>query len=126
MQKINTQINHLAATYIRDLQNLIHGAAMASITAVLKPSGKHSSPHVKRRTLDELEEYTEKLLAAIRSRPGTSMREVAEMLGCSCSDLGTPVRRLIIAGSIKKAGERQFTKYFPMGSASKTRRRRES
>ena len=60
----------------------------------------------------------EKLYEKVCLLPGSPMALLAVELNRSSSDLYRPMQGLKKAGRVRSAGERQFTRYFPMATPS--------
>ena len=67
--------------------------------------------------MTELEQQFHQIVCA---DPGQVMSVLATKLELSPSELQTPVARLKASDRIKTVGQRQFTRYFPLGAARKT------
>jgi len=76
----------------------------------------NSSMTTVRRRPEELLALTEQLYASICAQPGASMAVLAEEIGSKPRALHRPASRLIAEGRIKAIGERQSTRYFPLGA----------
>ncbi len=56
----------------------------------------------------------ERLLKAVAAKPGETMTVLAVEAGSSARELQFPMRQLRQAKQVRSAGERGFTRYFPM------------
>ena len=56
----------------------------------------------------------ERLLKAVVAKPGETMTVLAVEADSSARDLQFPMRQLRQAAQVRSAGERGFTRYFPM------------
>jgi H2-forming N5,N10-methylenetetrahydromethanopterin dehydrogenase-like enzyme len=128
MKKIQMQIEEQVDTFVGNLQQIIREAAIEAIDRAT-----HSKSPVKtrrrmsaRRDPEQLEKLTEQLYGAICEHPGESMKALGQATGCTPRELGLCARKLIGQGRVKKAGQRQYTRYFPVGAdeASSHRKRR--
>jgi hypothetical protein len=72
----------------------------------------------KRRSADEVAQLSESLYRAIAARPGAAMTELAADVGQTPMTLQIAVAQLRRQKQIRSAGQRQFTRYFPLLSAS--------
>lgn len=68
-----------------------------------------------RRSREVIEAITEQLYEAIRRHPGETMAVIAPVVGATAKELNHPVTLLRRQGRIRTIGQRQFTRYFPMG-----------
>jgi hypothetical protein len=66
----------------------------------------------QRRTPKELQADGEKLLEAIRSKPGANAEQLREVTGLSHDEMVLPIRKLLAEQSIRKRGEKRATRYF--------------
>lgn len=69
-----------------------------------------------RRDPAELAELTERLCDAVQACPGETMAVIAARVGQKPAALHRPMQNLKEAGRVRSAGERNFTRYFPMGA----------
>jgi hypothetical protein len=71
----------------------------------------------RRRTKLEVNELAEQLHQAVKSCPGETMTVLAARVGEKPRALLRPMMHLKVAGRVRSAGERNFTRYFPMAAA---------
>lgn len=69
-----------------------------------------------KRTPDELEKLTDRLLRCVTDHPGLRIEDVNKKLGTSTKDVAGPMRKLVVDGAVHTTGVRRATQYFP-GSA---------
>ena len=67
-----------------------------------------------RRELSELAGLRERLFNAVLAKPGETMTILAVEAGSSARELQFPMRQLRRAKQVRSAGQRGFTRYFPM------------
>ena len=67
-----------------------------------------------RRNPSELGMLRERLLKAVAAKPGETITVLAVEAGSSARDLQFPMRQLRQAKQVRSAGQRGFTRYFPM------------
>lgn len=67
-----------------------------------------------RRTSVELNELAERLFQAVKSCPGETMTALAARVGEKPRAMLRPMMHLKATGRVRSAGERNFTRYFPM------------
>jgi hypothetical protein len=101
------------------------GAARTSRSRVQRPaSRKRSVPKPgtmnNRRSAAELAKLGERLYAAVCDKPGETMHVIAAEVGASPRELQRPMFLLKQAGTVRSAGQRSFTRYFPMAAPSAT------
>jgi hypothetical protein len=71
-----------------------------------------------RRAAEEVVALADKFEAALRRSPGETMATLAAQTGASPRALHVAVARLKRAGRVRAVGQRQFTRYFPMTTAT--------
>ncbi len=69
-----------------------------------------------RRARAEVNELAERLFEAVKACPGETMRVIAPRVGEKPRALERPMKHLKAAGRVRAAGERNFTRYFPMAT----------
>ena len=84
-------------------------ASTPSRSAVVGPTRK-----LNRRPASEMAGLTEQLWDAVRASPGETMTVLAAQVGANARSLHRPMFLLKRAGRVRSAGERNFTRYFPM------------
>lgn len=91
-------------------------AALGRVFAVSMPSRGATAPTRKlnRRPAAEMAELTEQLWDAVRACPGETMTVLADRVSANARALHRPMFLLKRAGRVRSAGERNFTRYFPM------------
>ena len=67
-----------------------------------------------RRGAEDLAALAERLYEAICACPGETMTTISARVGETAIALNLPMLQLKKAGRIRSAGERSFTRYFPM------------
>ena len=67
-----------------------------------------------RRSEGELTRLADRLDAIVRVHPGETMSVLAHKLGTTSAALHRPMMLLKRTGKLRSAGQRQFTRYFPM------------
>src|SRR5258706_13936464 len=69
----------------------------------------------RRRGPDEMAGLSERLYEAVRANPGALMMVLAAEVGATARELNRPALILKRAGRVRSVGQRQSTRYFPMG-----------
>ena len=77
-------------------------------------SRPRSTKAENRRSAVKLEMLRERLLKAVVAKPGETMTILAVEAGSSARELQFPMRQLRQAKQVRSAGQRGFTRYFPM------------
>ncbi|MHB8876919.1 MAG: winged helix-turn-helix domain-containing protein [Myxococcaceae bacterium] len=70
-----------------------------------------------RRASSTMAELAEHLFEAVQACPGETMTVIAARVGKEARALHRPMTHLKDAGRVRSAGERNYTRYFPMGAA---------
>jgi hypothetical protein len=70
-----------------------------------------------RRAPSKVAELAEQLFEAVQACPGETMTVLAARVGEKPRALQRPMTHLKDAGRVRSAGERNFTRYFPMTAA---------
>ena len=71
----------------------------------------------RRRAMAEIAELAEQLFEAVLACPGETMTVIAARVGQEPRALLRPMMQLKDSGRVRSAGERNFTRYFPMAAA---------
>jgi hypothetical protein len=100
-------------------QQLAAKAAVERVFAMLVPARPGAVARVRggysRRDPVQLAELVERLSGAVQAFPGETMAVIAAHVGQKPAALHLPMQHLKEAGRVRSAGERNFTRYFPMG-----------
>jgi hypothetical protein len=62
-----------------------------------------------------MEALEERLYEAIRRHPGETMAVISPAVGATPRALNRPATTLRRTGRVRSVGQRQYTRYFPMG-----------
>jgi hypothetical protein len=106
---------HLAA------QQVAVKAAVERAFAVMVPPRKGAGRQramYSRRAPSEVAGLAERVLEAVEACPGETMTTIAARVGEKPRTLHRPMMRLKETGRVRSAGERNFTRYFPMAGKS--------
>ena len=131
MKTIEARIDEHVDQLINSLNALVGELALESLTRrtrqAPKRAGKRRSAAQPRRKPEKVAELVEELYAQICKHPGETMVTLSGHMNVPAKTLSLPACKLAKAGRVKKAGQRQFTRYFPVGKETKrkqTRRRK--
>ena len=123
-EKLEQQIEALIREHLAPCYQSIRAAAERAVAAATKeqtdvptqrPAKKKTSGKRRpTRSPEELAELGERFYAAVCDTPGETMTVLAARLGVSSRSLERPVAHLKKARRVRTAGERRFTRYFPM------------
>jgi hypothetical protein len=129
MRNIQARIEENIEELFGNLNALVEEIALETIARRVqakRPPGrrKRSVAQQARRHPEQVGALAEELYGAICRCPGETMATLREQVGQPANALALPTTKLLQAGRIKKTGERQFTRYFPVASETKRTRRR--
>ncbi len=117
-ESLEVKIERLVREHLAEQQQSAR-AAIERVFAKTKPApvaAPRQGTAVPRRTPEELGELAEQLLEAVRACPGETMPVIAAQVGEEPRALHRPMQRLKRSGRVRSAGERNFTRYFPMAA----------
>ena len=78
----------------------------------------YSSKSENRRSTAELAALREQLYEVVLGKPGETMALLALAMSSSARELQFPMRQLRQTKQVRGAGQRGFTRYFPMAAAA--------
>jgi hypothetical protein len=114
-ETLETQIERLVREHLVGQQLAAKVAierAFASSSAPVRRDTVRRPATYRRRT--EVAALAEQLFEAVRACPGETMTVIAARVGEKPTVLHRPMAHLKDAGRVRSAGERNFTRYFPM------------
>ena len=119
-QKIESAVEQLVREHLAACEAAAAVAVRAAFQRASKPPPKPSrckSPRAPspRRSRAEMAALEERLYEAIRRHPGETMAVISPAAGATPRALNRPATTLRRAGRVRSAGQRQYTRYFPMG-----------
>jgi hypothetical protein len=100
---------HLLAQQMAARAAIERGFAMTTP----RPAARRRGTYV-RRAPTQVAKLAEQLFEAVEACPGETMRVIAAQVGEKPRALHRPMTQLKDAGRVRSAGERNFTRYFPM------------
>jgi hypothetical protein len=116
-ETLETKIERLVREHLTG-QQLAARAAVERAFSLAAPAPRTTSRRrVTYRRREEVAELAERLFEVVRSLPGETMRVIAARVGEAPRVLHRPMMHLKDAGRVRCAGERNFTRYFPMAVA---------
>ena len=122
MKTIEARIDDRVDELISSLNALVGELALEALSRRTRrtPRGaeKRRSP-AQRREPEEVAGLAEDLYAQICEHPGETMVTLSRHMKVPAKALSLPACKLAKAGRIKKAGQRQSTRYFPIGQEAK-------
>ena len=121
-QKIQAAVEELVREHLSACEVAAAVAVRDAFRRTSSPSSKssrsktvRSQPPAPRRSPDEMADVTERLYDAIRRHPGETMAVIAPAVGAPPRALNRPATSLRNKGRVRSVGQRQYTRYFPMG-----------
>ena len=82
-------------------------------SAAPRASGRPRRGAGQKRPPAELARTVERLLAAIKAKPGQGMEALGAGLGLVTRELALPAKKLLAAKKVRTTGAKRATKYFP-------------
>jgi hypothetical protein len=129
---VSDQIRSRVEEFVDELSSLIRQSAMDTVTKVLggesdgRRGGRRGAtrliategrgrarPKGAKRSQDELERLTGRLLAYVKSNAGQRIEQIAKGMGVSTRELNLPAKKLLGNKSIRTKGQKRATQYFP-------------
>lgn len=118
-ETLDVQIERLVRQHLVEQQLAAKAAierAFASATPTTRGPVRRRASY-RRRPSVEVADLATRLLDAVRACPGETMTVISARVGLGPRALHRPMMRLKDAGQVRSAGERNFTRYFPMAAA---------
>jgi hypothetical protein len=114
-ETLETQVERVVREYLAQQQVAARVAVERAFAAmVLARPPPSSRGGYKRRAPTQVAELAERLWEAVRACPGETMSVIAARVGEAPQSLSRPMQNLKLAGRVRSAGERNFTRYYPM------------
>lgn len=129
---VSDQIRSRVEEFVDELSALIRQSAMDTVTKVLGGEGDgrrggrrgatrvlaaegrgRARPKGAKRSQDELERLTGRLLAYVKGNAGQRIEQIAKGMGVSTRELNLPAKKLLGNKSIRTKGQKRATQYFP-------------
>lgn len=132
---VSDQIRSRVEEFVDELSSLIRQSALDTVAQVLRGEeggggrrGRRGAASAGRapvaargrvrakgakRSQDELENLTTRLLTYIKSNAGQRIEQVAKGMGVSTRELNLPAKKLLANKSIRTKGQKRATQYFP-------------
>jgi hypothetical protein len=129
---VSDQIRSRVEEFVDELSSLIRQSAMDTVTKVLggdsdgRRGGRRGAtrliaaegrgrarPKGAKRSQDELERLTGRLLAYVKGNAGQRIEQIAKGMGVSTRELNLPAKKLLGNKSIRTKGQKRATQYFP-------------
>lgn len=133
---VSDQIRSRVEEFVDELSSLIRQSAMDTVARVLggesegRRGGRRGAsagaarmlaaegrgrarPKGAKRSQDELERLTGRLLAYVKGNAGQRIEQIAKGMGVSTRELNLPAKKLLGNKSIRTKGQKRATQYFP-------------
>jgi hypothetical protein len=121
-ETLEAKVEHLVREHLA-AQQAAARAAVERAFAVIAPAPRVAARRratFTRRPPAAVAELAEQLFEAVQACPGETMTVIAARVGEKPQALQRPMLHLKDAGRVRSAGERNFTRYFPMMTAAKS------
>ena len=131
IEQLQSQIEQLVREHLGAQRSAATAAVERAFASVMATAGAPASPSSRsspsarpsprsqgrRRPHAEVAGLAEQLYAAVCANPGELMTVIAAYVGKTGDALHHPMQHLKRAGRVRSAGQRGFTRYFPMTSS---------
>jgi hypothetical protein len=124
-EKIGSAVERLVREHLAECEAAAAAAVHEAFGRAARPGskrrggtpapGRRRSPS-RRRGREEIAQLEERLYQAICAHPGETMVVIAEAVGATPRELNRPATLLRDAGRVRSVGQRQYTRYFPIGA----------
>ena len=119
-QKIESAVEQLVREHLAACEAAAEVAVRAAFERASKapsksPQRRSARAPAPRRSPEEMAAIGERLYEAIRRHPGETMAVIAPAVGATPRALNRPATTLRREGRVRSVGQRQYTRYFPMG-----------
>lgn len=133
---VSDQIRTRVEEFVDELSSLIRQSAMDTVAKVLgggeldagrrgRRGGGGGAPRASaegrgrarakgaKRSQEELERLTGRLLTYVKSNPGQRIEQIAKGMSVSTRELNLPAKKLLGNKAIRTKGQKRATQYFP-------------
>lgn len=119
IEQLQRQIEQLVREHLVAQRSAATAAVERAFASVASPTNARAPRRAsgRRRPPTEVAGLAEQLYDAVRANPGETMMIIAAQVGQTPRALSRPMLRLKRAGRVRSAGQRSFTRYFPMTSS---------
>jgi hypothetical protein len=114
-ETLEAKVERLVREHLAEQQLAVRAALERAFSGTTPPrtTVRRRTPYC-RRAREEVAELAERLFEAVKACPGETMKVIAPRVGEKPRALERPMKHLKAAGRVRTAGERNFTRYFPM------------
>jgi hypothetical protein len=117
-EALEAKVERLVREHLAEQQAAAKAALERAFGAVIAPrKSARRRASGRRREASEVASLVARLFEAVKACPGETMTVISARLGETPRALHWPMMQLKDAGRVRSAGERNFTRYFPMSSA---------
>lgn len=120
-QKIQSAVEQVMCEHLAACETAVAAAVREGLRRAAQPTtGRHGAKATKRRrpatrrSREQLTELERRLYEAVCAQPGETMAVLAQAVGAPARELNRPATRLRPQGRIRSAGQRPYTRDFPM------------
>jgi len=123
-KSLEARIQEAVERLVREHMAACEAAAAVAVRAAFERASRAPSKSSQRRATrapaprrspEEMAAIGERLYEAIRRHPGETMAVIAPAVGATPRALNRPATTLRRQGRVRSIGQRQYTRYFPMG-----------
>ena len=117
-EALEAKVERLVREHLAEEQVAVKAALERAFALPSTPRAtvRRRAPYYRRERA-EIGDLAERLFEAVKACPGETMKVVAPRVGEKPRALERPMKHLKDAGRVRSAGERNFTRYFPMVAA---------
>lgn len=118
-ETLEAKVEQLVREHLAEQQLAAKAALERAFSALTTPRATmRRRASYRRRAPTEVAGLAEKLFEAVKACPGETMTVLAARVGGEPRALHRPMAHLKDAGQVRSAGERNYTRYFPMSARS--------
>jgi hypothetical protein len=127
-ESLERKIESVEERLVREHLTLVEAAASAAVREGVRRATRPASSRARdgeraaqrrstsgRRPREVVAELEEQLYQAVLAHPGEVMAVLARKVGSTPRALNRPATLLRRRGQVRSVGQRQYTRYFPMG-----------
>lgn len=117
-ETLEAKVERLVREHLAEQQTAVKAALERAFGAPKAPrTSARRRASCRRRASSEVAGLVDRLFEAVKACPGETMTVISARVGEKPRALHWPMMQLKDAGRVRSAGERNFTRYFPMASA---------
>lgn len=119
-ETLETKLERLIREHLAEQETAARAAvarAFAAPTVVAPRATARRRSGYTRRASSTVADLAEQLYGAVEACPGETMTVIAARVGEKPRALHRPMAHLKKTGRVRSAGERNYTRYFPMGTS---------